>query len=208
MRKLVLASWLKNVAHRLGPVFGKPLNEVTMAVVTTALSGETGDIGWYTDERKVLQSLGLKLVDVDIEGRTSQELSNAMAGVDGVYVTGGNTYYLLYHARLTGFDKVVAELMDEGVVYLGTSAGTVLACPNVDIVRQYDDASVVPLTDYSGLGFVDFVILPHIDQIESAARRERTIRDWADQPYEVIGLTDYQALVCVGNYTTIIDATA
>ncbi len=50
---------------------------------------------------------------------------------DAVYVTGGSTGYLLKRVKETGFDKILKKMVYAGKVYVGVSAGSLIAAPNI-----------------------------------------------------------------------------
>ncbi|SHO45524.1 Type 1 glutamine amidotransferase-like domain-containing protein [Anaerocolumna xylanovorans] len=50
---------------------------------------------------------------------------------DVVYFTGGDTGYLLNRLRETGFDSTVKKMVHHNKVYVGVSAGSLIAAPNI-----------------------------------------------------------------------------
>lgn len=204
-KKLILASVASKVVHKTEHLFPKPFREMTLGVVPTAANGEPGDKMWLTDELNVFKNLGFALKEVNLEDKTEKELREACKEIDAFFLTGGNTYYLLYHVRKSGFDTIITELVNQGVVYIGSSAGAVLAGRSIDVARRFDDPSVVPLTDHTGLGLVDFVIIPHVDDKRTTGKLEETLQEWKDKPYRLIGLTDSQALICSDNFIEVVD---
>ncbi len=201
MKKLILASSVSPTIYNAEHLFGKPFSQLRIAVVPTAANAETGDKQWLENDLKVFRDKGCTLFDVQLEGESEAQLRTECAGVDAVFVTGGNTYYLLYHMRQSGFDRVVTDLVNSGVVYIGSSAGSVVACPNINTASG-DDASVVPLTDYTGLGFVDYCIMPHMNKEKYATIAQELVKKDDTHPY--IGLADSQILVVQGAFTEIL----
>lgn len=67
--------------------------------------------------------------------------TDALASVAAVYVESGNTYYLTYHTRRTGFDAAVASLVGRGGLYAGASAGAILAGSTLETCewKAWDD---------------------------------------------------------------------
>ena len=63
---------------------------------------------------------------------------------DFVWVTGGNTFYLNYILRKSGIDKVLKNVIDQGTVYGGQSAGAVIAGPTLYGIDYMDDKSKAP----------------------------------------------------------------
>mmetsp|Transcript_12900 Transcript_12900/g.20674 ORF Transcript_12900/g.20674 Transcript_12900/m.20674 type:complete len:132 (-) Transcript_12900:41-436(-) len=63
-----------------------------------------------------------------------------------IYMECGNTFYLQYYANRCGVDEYVAQLMKQGSVYVGASAGSIYAGKTVQIAlwKGWDDPTVVP----------------------------------------------------------------
>jgi dipeptidase E len=79
-----------------------------------------------------------------------------------IYITGGNTFFLLQELRRTGADLLVSGLIATGKPYIGESAGAMVLTSNIGYANGYDDSTKAPdLTDYTGLGIVDFYPCPH-----------------------------------------------
>ena len=207
MKKLFLASDAGRVIHLIQPLFSKPFSEIRLAVIPTAANLETHK-PWYDDEISSFKQAGFTLVDVDIQGKKEAEIRKVLKDMDGVFVTGGNTYHLLYHARASGFDRVIKDLVNNGIVYIGSSAGSLLAGKNIDMARRMDNPEAAPITDFTGLGLVDYCILPHIDNPQYIDMVEPTLADWQDKSVRLIGLKDTQAMMIRGNYTEIVDIEA
>lgn len=204
-RKLIFASIASRVICETGYVSPKPFLEMTLGVVPTAANGEPGDKAWLAEELDVFKNLGFALREINLEDKSEAELRKACEGIDALLVTGGNVYYLLYHVKKSGFDKIITDLVNQGIVYIGSGAGAVITGQSIDVARRFDDPSVVPLTDYTGLGLVDFVIIPHADVKEKTGKLQKTLEEWRGKPCQLIGLTDSQALVCADNFMEILD---
>ena len=96
-------------------------------------------------------------------------------------------------ARKSGFDKVIIDLVGQGKVYIGTSAGSLLVGPDISVSGWMPswDRNIVGLKDISGLGIVPFVVSPHF--VESD--RQVLEKNMKDVSYPIIALTDKQAVI-------------
>lgn len=63
---------------------------------------------------------------------------------DAVFVTGGDVSVLCREMRRTGFDEVLTAAVNEGLVYVGISAGSMFAAGNLNEGLQYIPNSIVP----------------------------------------------------------------
>jgi dipeptidase E len=203
MKKLYLTS---SKIDGILDLLSKSVSYTNVAFIPTA--GDPYEDHPFVDEdRKKLQDMGFNLTDVDLKDIQKVELRKQLTGVDVVYVAGGNTFYLLEKALESGFDTVIKELVDKGVIYAGGSAGAVLAGPTIEPVDVFDDPKAAPhLKSYAGLGLVDFIVLPHYksdpayDEIQ-----EKIIKDWSDKGFKVVPLTNDQAIQVEGDSYKIIE---
>lgn len=204
MKKLILASVAGSIIHKTESFFPKPFREMTFAYLPTAAHGEGGETPWLDEELNNFRKLDIKLKEVNLENSNETMLRQELAVIDAVLVCGGNTYYLLEHVRRSGFDKVITELVSQGVVYIGTSAGSLIAGATIDVARHFDDPVKGNISDYTGLDFVDVAIVPHIDEKKYSGKLAQTLEEWKDKHVQLVGLTNAQALLVDGNYMEII----
>jgi dipeptidase E len=100
------------------------------------------------------ESLGIRLESV----HRHPEPAQALYAADGVFVGGGNTFRLL--DRLIRYDliRTIRGLVADGGPYLGTSAGSNVACPTIGTTN---DMPIVQPPTFEALGLVSFQINPH-----------------------------------------------
>ena len=132
----------------------------------------------YEKDMQSLQDLGLLVEYLDLRpyfGKAG-ELRDKLNGFGGVFVRGGNAFILRQAMKLSGFDTVLKELLErDDFVYSGYSAGVCVLAPSLTVLRWVDDPTAHPYpeqkeTIWEGLGFLDYIILPHYksDHPESA----------------------------------------
>lgn len=112
---------------------------------------------------------------------------------DFVYVCGGNTFSILKKMRDTRMDKFIIKQVKKGAMYIGVSAGSIIAGENVEIAKEAGDVNEVGLKNLKGLGFTDISVFPHFTEEHRAKLEEFKKR----VKYPVVELTDFQAIVCV-----------
>ena len=173
-------------------VLPKPPSQTRIAHVLTA-SKVSPDRAFVDRERKVLSDLGFQVEEVDIEGKSPEELTKILGGKDIVYVQGGNTFYLLKHVSESGFDTVVKGLIEGGVIYLGVSAGSYIACPTIEMTTwKSSDDDKYGITDLSAMNLVPFLVCVHYNREKY---REGLAEGIKASKYPVKILTDEQALL-------------
>lgn len=198
--KLFLTSAASLTLDKLTPLLPKYPSEMTVAFIPTAAMGEPAP--WMDLDRNKLQAMGFYVFDVDLNGMKEVTLRKELSGVDIIFVAGGNTFYLLEHAQKSGFNTLVKELVKNDVIYIGSSAGSVLAGPNIEMVDQFDDKTVAKLASFDGLGLVDFVVLPHY--APDKKEYKRVIKE-NEGKYKIIPLADNQAISIIDQSREIVE---
>jgi peptidase E len=202
MMKLVLtAAGFSNqkIIDEFLKMVGKPVQEIKVLFIPTASRTE--------EELKYVEIAKKELYDIGVQKNNlttfnlDKEITRNELGVDAIYVCGGNTFYLLHKLRKTGFDKTIKEMARKGVVYVGVSAGSVIAGPTI-ITAQGFDENDVGLDDFTGLKLTNKVIIPHAEhkgkgKIEDLKKKVK---------HGTVPLTDNQALLINNSETRIIQA--
>lgn len=83
---------------------------------------------------------------------------------DLIYLSGGNTFHFLKHARENGLLRELLRYVALGGRLAGHSAGAILMTPTIHTASfpEFDrDDNRVGLTDWRALGFVNFDVFPH-----------------------------------------------
>jgi len=101
-----------------------------------------------------LKAMGYEVQSIH---RASDPL-RALQSAGAVFVGGGNTFRLLKNLQESGVMPAVRKRVVEGMPYIGSSAGAIVACPTLKTTK---DMPVVEPSSFEALGLVDFQISPH-----------------------------------------------
>ncbi len=147
---------------------------------------------------------GVKKVEVvDLKKISGNELEKKLENFDVTWVNGGNTFYLLYWAEKSGFLNIIPKLLKQGKVYVGVSAGSILATPTIEVAgwKNVDDPNVVKLDNLKALDLVPFYLLPHYN-----SSWEKMVEDRASSlPNKLICLTNSQALTVIDGVVKLVE---
>lgn len=162
MRTLILASSGQFItANNVDDFLPKKITDCKIAYIITA-SKKVSDTGYIDRHRQKMDELNFSYDEIDIAGMNENELRKALDGHDIIMVEGGNTFYLLKAIRESGFENVAKDLIAKGVVYIGSSAGSYVACPSIIVStyakKQKDRCGV---TDFTAMHLVPFLIKTH-----------------------------------------------
>jgi dipeptidase E len=189
MSKIILTSSFSTVAKELYAKGILPNEIKRVAFIPTA-----GDLytskPWMEADRKALSDFGYVVSDVDLKEKHASELFDELTTFDIIFVAGGNTTYLFEYAHVSGFVTIINNLLTRGCIYIGSSAGSLLAGPSVEPFVE-DDLSELPkdfaLHNSDGLNLVDYIILPHYPNFGESNDR---IAEKYVARYDFIKMTD------------------
>jgi len=198
---LLLASKIGDVIGKFSFVFPKAPDRLKIVCIPTA-ANVYEDKPWLEEEKQPFRNMGFNLSDFDIENKSAWEVEGKLTDADVVYITGGNTYYLLEKMKACGFEKAIRKCLDEGAIYVGSSAGAIVAGPSIDFIRDMDDPTKARLDDFAGLNLIDFKILPHIDHPKYGPKAQAIAAE-IKSAERVLGLRDNQAVLISGGYIEI-----
>lgn len=205
MKSLFLASFASVTLDLVTELLPKPASKLRAAFIPTA-GDPYDDKGFVYVDREKLVEMGFSVVDIDLKEVDENTVEAKLANIDLLLVAGGNTFYLLDKVRKSGFDKVIQKMLNRGLIYVGSSAGSILCCPTIDGAKWFDDPNDAPdLTDYQGLHLFDKVIIPHAHKEKYAERIKQTTAEMNEQGLEVITLTDDQAIIVTDAGSKVVD---
>lgn len=198
---MILASIGANFLEGIIKIVDKPLYDITVAFITTASKPEK-DKSFMEEDKELLHEAGFNVEEIDIEGKSEGQLYSLLHNKDVIFVEGGNTFYLLKCMKESGFKKVIKKLFKKGVLYVGTSAGSVVMGKTIDTAGwgAGEDENIVRLSDLRGFGFVPFNIFVHYNQGDEEIIKQNTLK--SRHPLKV--LTDSQALLVIGKDVALI----
>ncbi len=161
MKNLFLSSSFTDVAPLLPVLTGEKLKGKKVTLIPTAAVHEK--VNFYVKSgKRALEELGLLVEELEIGTATQGDIWNKLQNNDYIYVTGGNTFFLLQELKRTRVDKIIIEQINAGKVYIGESAGSIIMAPDIEYVMDMDDSSsAIGLEDYTALGVIPFYPLPH-----------------------------------------------
>jgi len=203
MKRLLLAS------HGIGalPELTGDTAGLRFAFVPTAAGPDAEGKPWVQADRRQLATLGCEVSTLDLAAAGSEEVEHALhGGLDGVFLSGGNSYLLLWHARRSGFAELASRRVEEGsLVYVGTSAGSLVAGPDIGPAASLDNRREVPeLESSAALALVPFTVLPHDDDPETAAIHDDIVAAYPSTPF--VRLADDRAVLVRGEGAEVVDS--
>ncbi len=141
--------------------------EYTTAVIITTAHPKKEKAVWAQETRRQMESIQLATCFFDIASGASFP-----EDIDVMYVCGGNTFSLLQAVREHSFANQIEKLFDRGGFYVGSSAGSVILSPTIASAAEiHPDKNTFGLEDLTGVGMIDFHIIPHFQKSDRQAVR-------------------------------------
>lgn len=192
MKKIVLTSCgiiEENLKNNFLNLFDKHPKELKVLYIPTAIDGEENDDAeWIEKEFNTILDLGIQKQNIT-EYRMDYKLD--LTKYDFIYMMGGNTFYLLMKIREYDFASKLEHAMKHGVVYVGSSAGSIIMGNTIEASR---DENIYIKEDFTGLKYIDGIIIPHANRRNAYVEEQKN--KFQDKIYP---LYDKHGLIIIEN---------
>lgn len=178
--------------------------------ITTPVEGDSDqtDLTWVEEDRSALNKNHFQTFDYSITGKTLSQIQSHLAGIEALYISGGNEFYLKEKSNESGFEQFVQTFVKSGGLYIGTSCGSIIAGRDMSPTKQLSDLEVLSTAiDTKGFGLVDFTILPHWGSEDFRTRwlNESSFAEMYKSTAPLIALNNYEYVEVVDDQFRIID---
>lgn len=182
-------------------------NRKRVLFVPYARPGGMPEEEYFDMVQKRLGQMGIDLIAPPPDGITADSLGD----VGGIFIGGGHTYTLLHKLQQAGALEVIRKAVEEGLPYLGSSAGTIITCPTIKTTNDMPGPAH-DVIDLRGLGLVGAQINCHyMDDTMHDPRHQGETRDTRLKEFcvfnpntPVLGLYEGQALRVTGDRTQLL----
>ncbi|MGD8404979.1 MAG: Type 1 glutamine amidotransferase-like domain-containing protein [Anaerolineales bacterium] len=210
-----------NIQNALVALLGKPISESSALLVPTAIYAYPQGIKYGWQMIKSPGELGWKALGV-LELTALPSLPKEVwlphiEEADAIIVGGGNKFYLSYWMEESGLLEMLPQLIKQGKVYVGASAGSMLVTPGFNFDRdhlrktgiyhddEFDEEMPTSAGSAKTLALVDFVIRPHFGADYFPQANLENVEKWAAKvDYPLYALDDQSALKVVDGKIEIV----
>ena len=149
-------------------------------------------------------SRAFKPIGIEVESiHLSENPVRAVEQAEAIFVGGGNTFRLLLslYSRFL-LDPIRSAVQGRGVPYMGSSAGSNIACPSI---RTTNDMPIVEPPSFDALNLIPFQINAHFldadpNSTHKGETREQRLAEFLEEnPMPVAGLREGSWLKIVGD---------
>ena len=154
--------------------------------------------------QKVFEDFGYEVENFDVSIFSEEIAKEKLSEAKIVFISGGNTFYLLQELKRKNLTSYLKERIENGLLYIGESAGSVIAAPDTEYASIVDDKTLATeLDDYAGLNLVDFYIVPHFEEEPFVESSRNTVELYKDK-LDLKLINNKEAILVENNNFTII----
>lgn len=175
------------------------LKDSVKSVLFLPYAGVTVSWDAYAEKvSTVFKNLGYQLHSIHHTDKPIEAIMKA----ECIVVGGGNTFNLLNEVQKNGLVAPIRERINQGIPYIGWSAGSNLACPTL---KTTNDMPIAEPESFNALNLVSFQINPHYTDAmppnHGGETREQRILEFlqANQTTTVVGLKEGSILQLENN---------
>lgn len=198
MKNLFLCSSFVDMANIL-PDFLDTINRKSIKTVSFIdVANHVEEYKGYVEKAKVAFNEHAVTLEVIDFSQSTADIINQLERNDLIYISGGNTFYLLQMLNDKKLTNVIVDLINNGKPYVGESAGSVILAKNIDYLEDMDDVTKAKnLTNFSGLNLINFYPLPHFGNPPFQESADKIIKDWQEK-IPLIAFNNNQAIWVLG----------
>jgi dipeptidase E len=163
--KLFLASEAKHpksfqkLKEYIGGFEGKKIT-----YIPTASNGELPWDEWRHGETwELINSVNANITVCLLEDFMNLNFPKSLENQDIIWFAGGACGYLMYWVKRTNLDLYLPNLLNKGIIYVGSSAGSMITAPTLGVSEWYLGEEERGANYLPGLGLVDFDFYPHFE---------------------------------------------
>ncbi len=158
-------------------------------------ASEVEDDRSYMVQNKIaLEDMGYNISVIELTDDSREKIIAKLKNTDVLFVSGSNCFYLLQQIKQKSIMENIVDFA-ENKIYIGISAGSCIASPNIEYVKNLDDPKYAPLLENcDALNFIDSHILPHYNNSdEYNALIDKMTEEYPGLKF--ITLTDKQCVI-------------
>ena len=154
--------------------------------------------------QKAFEDFDYEVENFDVSIFSEEIAKEKLSEAKIVFISGGNTFYLLQELKRKNLTSYLKERIENGLLYIGESAGSVIAAPDIEYASIVDDKTfATELDDYTGLNLVDFYIVPHFEEEPFVESSRNTVELYKDK-LDLKLINNKEAILVENNNFTII----
>ena len=208
--KVFLASAADKTLHLLSSLAKITPQKTKVAFIANASDLYTRETPWIDADRNKFRELGYSVTDVDLRRLTKTEIQKELTSADIIHVCGGNLLYLLSLFQEKDIVDLIRDaVVKSGKIYTGTSAGSMIAAPSVELEKYSSETlpeTLKKLKGFKGLGLAKFLVVPHSENPDFASDSTQYVKHVHEHGVPLFFIYDSQAVWIDGDGMRLMNA--
>ncbi len=195
--KLFLASAFNQTAEKLVDCVGDVIGKKVIFIENASDVDDVEDKWWIRVDREAYERLGAEVITADLRLLSAGDFEKLLKQSDIIHFCGGSVFYLIDLIKKKGLkDSLVDAIKKDEIIYTGTSAGSMIVSGDLSVDKNDpEEIEIIKnINDFSGLGLLDFLIMPHADNADFSEGNKKVIDDVAKYKTALFYLCDNQAI--------------
>lgn len=156
---------MRNWGEFLGGFSGKRCVFIPTASNGDFMEGVQYGIWKSGETAKMIRQTGMEIEFMNLEEiGEHHQLATVCSQCDVIFVMGGACGYLMYWMIRRGLDTIIPQVLNKGVSYAGSSAGSMVCSPTLSVAEWYSGEPERGANLLPGLNLVPFDIFPHYEE--------------------------------------------
>ena len=152
---------------------------------------------YVSDAKDTFKDLGININELDISDIDREIALEKIDDCKIIYFSGGNSFYLLQELERLDLINLLREKVQNGMIYVGESAGAIIASENIEYSQEMDDKEKAKnLIDYKGLSLIDFYIVPHFKEMPFTELADAIIDQYSDK-IKLVPINNKEAIIVI-----------
>lgn len=194
MGKIFLSSFFTEVKDLFTSYIEDANVDKTVLFIPTAANPEDYKDHVYSDKQALID-IGFSVKELDISQVDTEVIVNEIKKVNYLFISGGNTFYLLQEIKKKQMIRIIQEFVNGGKTYIGSSAGTIIMSRNIEYIKKMDNPEIaIELNNFDSIGLIDFYPLPHYLSEPFEAVAEEIYTEYKDK-MNIQTITNKQAFI-------------
>ena len=151
MKNMILTSSLYESIELVKKFLDKNTESKKILFIPTAANVEEYKKYMHLTQ-KAFEDFSYEVENFDVSVFSEEIAKEKLSEAKIVFISGGNTFYLLQELKRKNLTSYLKERIENGLLYIGESAGSVIAAPDIEYASIVDDKTLATeLDDYTGL---------------------------------------------------------
>ncbi len=211
MKFLLTSGGLTNdsISKALFDLVGKEPKETKLVFIITAALVDPLNKSWLIRNLSELQKQNFKTIDIlDISALPKSNWEPRLIDSDVIFVSGGNTHYLMYWMKKSGLADLLPELLKTRV-YASISAGSIICGKDMSLSTvknvYYEELDLDTSSVEESLHYFDFHIRPHFNNPSFPKANIDFLKETKEKVGDIIyAIDDQSALKIIDNSVEVI----